>query len=72
MKVNEITVSFGVTANLGNYNSVKIEMSATAQIIGEIPVVARTELLDQLQAEVYAAIALVKGKKPNNKQEDLL
>ncbi len=77
MKIKSTSVSFGVTANLGNFNSVRVEMSIEADLgDGDVSTTIRARLLEQLQDEVYKAIAAVKGKPskagPKQQEEDLL
>jgi len=73
MKITQVTVRFSVTANLGNYNSVKIEMESVAEVGMMPPAIVREKLLDELKAEVYEAVATIKGtKKKTTQQEDLL
>lgn len=74
MKIRTTSVSFGVTANLGNFNSARVEMSMEVELgEGDVATTIRPRLLEQLQTEVYEAVTAVKsGKAKKQVQEDLL
>lgn len=73
MRVTQTTVRFGITANLGNFNSARVELEMVIDLDGENPTIARAEALELLKTEVFEAIQSVKGpkRKPNGR-EDLL
>lgn len=68
MKVTEIKARVSITANLGNFNSVKIELEETVVLNPddpneEYPSMIREKLFEHLKEEVYAQIQSIKGPK---------
>ncbi len=56
MTFKEITVSVGRTINLGNFESLRVDMSATATVDGDAPEEVEHNLTDWLQGRCRAAI----------------
>lgn len=64
MYIREITVSVGRTVNLGNFESLRCDVSATATIAeGDEADEVRHQIGDWLRAHVKAFIAENQGKK---------
>ena len=75
MKIAQVTVRFGITANLGNYNSAKVEVELTAEVgPHDLASVIRRNVMDEAEAQVKDKIAELKGKKPRQSpnEESLL
>lgn len=57
MQIKQITVTYSYTFNLGNYSSIRPEVSLTADLAeGDEPEQARRELLQTAQAQVEESI----------------
>lgn len=64
MIIREITISIGRTINLGNYNNLKIEASATATVEGDNnPDTIRDRLIERCNLDLQAAYRASKGEK---------
>lgn len=83
MRILNATVGFGVTSNLGNFNSVKSSLDLQIEFREDEDLTAVITTLQELvKQEVYDEIASVKGPRKNNMpqsrrsierhQEDLL
>lgn len=63
MKVKEITVNYSRTINIGNYESLKIEMGETVTLDAkDIPAVVRNTRFLQLKKEVSTIVKEIKSK----------
>jgi hypothetical protein len=65
LKVTSVTVRFGVTANLGNFNSVNFTEEMTVEVQpGQSADDIRTTLLTEIEASVFNKVtSLKKGRK---------
>jgi hypothetical protein len=65
IQIKEITVNFGYTANMGNYESCRIDMSETGTIDTTSPSIAREEreaMLKRLQEQVMTEVDKIQEK----------
>ena len=76
MKITRVIVRFGITGNLGNYNSVQSSLEYGIEFEpGEDPTEVVTKFQAMAQDEVFTEIRSVKGPKKSKAQngnEDLL
>ena len=63
--IKEVSVSFGYTANMGNYESCRIDMSETRTLETTSALTAREErdaMLKKLQAQVMSEVDKIQEK----------
>lgn len=76
MRIKEIEITVGRTVNLGNFNSARVEFSATAELDSdEDPTQAQRDLYSDLRRKVEAAAESLrhgdaKRQAPESNQED--
>lgn len=64
-KISSISVTFGGTINLGNYNNAKVEIGASADVGDGDPAEAYDKLREFVMGRVRAEYAVIKKGQAN-------